>query len=60
MRDLIFGITGIAIYMNSKVSVNGGPFHQFTDPKIDISDLNWEAFKHTDWLLASPVDYHKK
>lgn len=50
----------IAIYMNSKVSVNGGPFHQFTDPKIDISDLNWEAFKHTDWLLASPVDYHKK
>ncbi len=50
----------VAIYMNSKVSVNGGPFHQFTDPKIDISDLNWEAFKHTDWLLASPVDYHKK
>ena len=50
----------VAIYMNSKVSINGGPFHQFTDPKIDIANLNWDLFKHSNWLLPSPEDYHNK
>lgn len=50
----------VAVYMNSKVSINGGPFHQFTDPKIDIANLNWDPIKHTNWLLPSPEDYHKK
>lgn len=50
----------VAIYMNSKVSINGGPFHQFTNPKIDIANLNWDPLKHTNWLLSSPEDYHKK
>ena len=50
----------IAIYINSKVSVNGGPYHQFTNPKIDIANLNWDLFKHSNWLLPSPLDYHNK
>ena len=50
----------IAIYVNSKVSVNGGPYHQFTNPKIDIANLNWELFKHSNWLLPSPEDYQNK
>jgi hypothetical protein len=50
----------VAIYMNSKVSINGGPFHQFTDSKVDISSQEWDPFKHSNWLLPSPEDYHKK
>jgi len=50
----------IAIYINSKVSVNGGPYHQFTNAKIDIANLNWDLFKHSNWLLPSPLDYHNK
>ena len=50
----------VAIYMNSKVSINGGPFHPFTDSKVDISSQEWDPFKHSNWLLSSPEDYHKK
>lgn len=50
----------VAIYMNSKVSINGGPFHPFTNLKVDISTQEWDPFKHSNWLLPSPEDYHKK
>ncbi len=50
----------VAIYMNSKVSVNGGPFFQFTNPEIDIASQKWDPFWHTTWLLPSPKDFHKK
>ena len=50
----------IEVYMNSKVSVNGGPFFQFTDTKIDLANQKWESLRHTNWLLPSPKDYHKK
>ncbi len=50
----------VAVYFSSKVSVNGGPYFQFTNPDVDIASQNWEVFKHTEWLLPSPEDYHKK
>ncbi len=50
----------VAVYFSSKVSINGGPYFQFTNPKIDIAAQEWELFKHTDWLMPSPEDYHKK
>ncbi len=50
----------VAVFMNSKVSINGGPFFPFTNPEVDISSQKWNPFKHTDWLLPSPEDYHKK
>lgn len=49
-----------AVYIDAKVQVNGGPFHQFTDPNVDIAAQEWQHFKHNQWILPSPVDYHKK
>lgn len=50
----------VEVYMDLKVKVNGGKFHQFTDPKVDIAAEKWYHFKHQDWILPSPEDYHKK
>ena len=50
----------VAVFFNSKVSVNGGPYFQFTNDTIDIASLIWEPILHTSWLLPSPKDYHRK
>ena len=46
---------GIAVYVNSKVSVNGRKYQLFIDPKVDLASLEWRAFKHNDWILASDL-----
>jgi len=50
----------VAVYMNAKVSINGGPYFPFTDPEVDVSIQKWSPIAHTQWLLPSPIDYHKK
>ena len=45
----------IAVYVNSKVSVNGRKYQLFIDPKVDLASLEWRAFKHNDWILASDL-----
>ncbi len=50
----------VEVYMDLKVRVNGGEYHQFIDPEVDIAAEEWHHFKHQDWILPSPEDYHKK
>jgi len=50
----------VAIYVTSRVSVNGGPYFPFINPDIDIAAQEWKPFSHLDWILPSPKDYHKK
>lgn len=46
----------VAVYVNSKVSVNGRPYRAFIDPKIDLASVTWNAFKHSDWVLPSKLE----
>ncbi len=50
----------VAVYLESKVSVNDGPYHLFIDPNIDIASEEWHPFKHSEWILSSPEDYSAK
>ena len=50
----------VKVFFNSKVSVNGGPYFQFTNDTIDIASLDWDPIKHSNWLFSSPKDYHRK
>lgn len=50
----------VAVYMESFVSINDGPYHPFTDPNIDIASQEWYLFKHSEWILPSPEDYKTK
>jgi len=49
-----------AVYVDAKVRINGGVFHQFTDSEVDLAAVKWQHFKHHEWILPSPADYHKK
>lgn len=44
----------ISVFVNSRVSVNGKPYQEFIDPKIDLASASWNYFGHNDWILPSP------
>ncbi len=43
----------IQVFVSCNVSVNGKPSKKLIDPKIDLANVEWNAFKHSDWLLPS-------
>ncbi len=43
----------VEVYVDGKVSVNGGPYKRLIDPKVDLAAEKWQHFKHHDWILPS-------
>ena len=50
----------VSVFMDSRVRVNDGKYHQFTNPEIDLAAEEWHHFKHHEWILPSPEDYNQK
>lgn len=46
----------ISVYAICHISVNGKPFKQLIDPKTDLANVEWNAFKHSSWILPSNQD----
>jgi len=46
----------IQVFVNCRISINGKPFKQLIDPKVDLASLKWNAFKHSDWILPLKQD----
>ena len=46
----------VAVYITSRVSVNGKPYQTFINPEIDIASVEWDVFKHSTWILPSKQD----
>ena len=44
----------ISVFVNSRVSINGKPYQEFIDQKIDLGNVSWNYFGHNDWILPSP------
>lgn len=45
----------IEVYADIKVSINGRPRKQLTDPTIDLTQEEWSHFKHHSWILPSSL-----
>ncbi len=43
----------IEVYVEGKISVNGGPYKQLIDPNVDLAKEEWQHFRHHDWILPS-------
>lgn len=43
----------VAVFVNCKISVNGKPYQNLINPEIDLASVDWNAFKHSDWILPS-------
>ncbi|KJD36419.1 HTTM domain-containing protein [Tamlana sedimentorum] len=43
----------IEVYVTCRVSVNRKPYKLFINPKVDLANVEWQALKHSDWILPS-------
>ncbi|MBP1840410.1 HTTM domain-containing protein [Formosa algae] len=43
----------ISVYVNARVSVNGRPAKQLIKPDVDLANVEWSPWKHSDWILPS-------
>ena len=50
----------IKVYAKSKVSVNGRPYQSLVNDTIDLANIKWDHFKHSDWLLPFENKLKKK
>ena len=48
----------ISVYVRSHISVNGGPFYEYTDSTVDIASVKWKYFGHQEWILEEPADFN--
>lgn len=46
----------IAIYVDSRASINNGPYYTFIDPNVDFTTAKWNYFGHDHWILV-PEEY---
>ncbi len=42
----------VAVYVESKVSLNGHPRQYLIDPKVDLASVPWEPWKHANWIMV--------
>ncbi|MDT0555349.1 HTTM domain-containing protein [Patiriisocius hiemis] len=50
----------VAVYINARVSINGSKHFPLIDESVDLANEDWHHFKHHDWILPPPDDYHHK
>ena len=43
----------ISVFVKCNVSVNGKPYKPLIDPNVDLANVEWDTFKHSDWVLPS-------
>lgn len=43
----------IQVFVQNKVKVNKGKYHEFIDPKIDLASVPWKHFSHNEWIRPS-------
>jgi len=43
----------VSVYVNCSLSVNGKPYKKLINSEVDLANVKWNAFKHSDWILPS-------
>ena len=43
----------VAVFVDCKVSINGKPYKPLINPEIDLANVEWQALKHSPWILPS-------
>lgn len=46
----------VSVFVDCKVRVNGKPYKRLIDPEVDLANVEWNIFKHSDWILPSIKD----
>ncbi|NNL16140.1 MAG: HTTM domain-containing protein, partial [Flavobacteriaceae bacterium] len=46
----------VSVYVDNYISVNGRPYAKLIDPETDLAKVEWDAFKHSSWILPSNLE----
>ncbi len=46
----------VSVFVDCKVSINGKPYKRLINPEVDIANVPWKVFKHSNWILPSKQD----
>lgn len=46
----------VSVFVNCKVSVNGKPYKRLINPEVDLANVKWEMYKHSNWILPLKQD----
>ena len=44
----------VAVFANTRVRVNGSPYHRLINDTIDLGQEKWSPFTHQRWILPAP------
>lgn len=50
------GIKNVKVFVDSKISLNGSPYFQFTNPDVNLANVKWSYFGHQNWLKTKPKE----
>ncbi|MEQ9466261.1 MAG: HTTM domain-containing protein [Ekhidna sp.] len=42
----------VSVFVEAKISLNGGKRKLLIDPNVDLASVPWEPFRHSDWILT--------
>ena len=45
------GHKDVAVYVRAQASVNGRPLAPLTDDTVDLTEVDWQPFRHAEWVL---------
>lgn len=46
----------VAIYADTRVSINEGPYQVLINPEVDLASVKWNYFTNNDWITV-PAEY---
>ena len=49
----------VVVYADVKVSVNGRPYYQLTNSKLDMTEVKYNYFFHNDWIQSPPQEFYE-
>lgn len=52
------GYEDVEVYARSRATLNGRPWQNFIDPEVNLADVEWKRFEHSEWIL--PLKETKK
>ena len=48
------GYADVAVYARAHASLNGSELMPLTDPTVDLTEVDWQRFRHADWIVPFP------
>ena len=48
------GYADVAVYVTARASLNGSDLMPLTDPTVDLTEVDWQTFRHADWIVPFP------